>query len=217
VVAAASLLADINMLPAGDLTEIGERGINLSGGQKARVSLARVCYAEAPLVMLDDPLAAVDAHVGRSLVQDCIMGFLRGRTRLLVTNALHVLPEADLIVVMRDGHVAEQGSFSQLREANGELAQMMHAYGQSGNDLVELAEAAERDGAGGGGGSRRRGEVAAAKRRDGETTVAANGGAAAATLVEVERRKHGSVEFSYYWKYCQVTSHPQPQPRYLEP
>lgn len=95
------LRVNLQMLPGGDHTEIGERGINLSGGQKARVSIARACYSATDIVFLDDPLAAVDAHVGKELLEGCIKGFLAGRTRVLVTNALHVLPDADHIVVMR--------------------------------------------------------------------------------------------------------------------
>ena len=79
---------------AGDETEIGEKGINLSGGQRQRVALARACYAGADVVLLDDPLSAVDAHVGRHLLDSCIGGLLRGATRVLVTHQLHALASA---------------------------------------------------------------------------------------------------------------------------
>jgi ABC-type protease/lipase transport system fused ATPase/permease subunit len=78
------------MLPAGDQSEIGEKGINLSGGQKHRVALARAVYAGADVLLLDDPLSAVDAHVGRALFEGCICGQLRGKTRLLVTHQMQV-------------------------------------------------------------------------------------------------------------------------------
>jgi ABC-type multidrug transport system fused ATPase/permease subunit len=78
------------MLPAGDGSEIGEKGINLSGGQKHRVALARAVYAAADVLLLDDPLSAVDAHVGRALFEGCICGTLAGTTRLLVTHQLQV-------------------------------------------------------------------------------------------------------------------------------
>ena len=81
-------------VPAGDETEIGERGINLSGGQKQRVALARACYAQADVVLLDDPLSAVDAHVGRHLLDSCICGLLEGTTRVLVTHQLMALESA---------------------------------------------------------------------------------------------------------------------------
>ena len=83
-----------NFSLAGDETEIGERGINLSGGQKQRVALARACYAHADVVLLDDPLSAVDAHVGRHLLDSCICGLLEGTTRVLVTHQLMALASA---------------------------------------------------------------------------------------------------------------------------
>lgn len=83
------------MLPGGDQTEIGEKGINLSGGQKARVSLARAVYQDADVYLLDDPLSAVDVHVSKVLFEDCISDFLKGKTRVLVTHQLQYLPSAD--------------------------------------------------------------------------------------------------------------------------
>lgn len=76
---------DLAMLAAGDASEIGEKGINLSGGQRARVALARAVYALADVYLLDDPLSAVDAHVGRHLLDSCICGLLAGRTRIVVS------------------------------------------------------------------------------------------------------------------------------------
>lgn len=78
------MLPDLEMLPAGDATEIGEKGVNLSGGQRHRVALARACYADADIYLLDDPLSAVDAHVGRHLFDRCVMGLLRSKSRILV-------------------------------------------------------------------------------------------------------------------------------------
>ena len=88
------LHADLDLLPAGDATEIGERGVNLSGGQRQRISLARALYRQADLYLLDDPLSAVDAHVGRRIFQQCIAGALRGRTVIFVTHQLQVRKEA---------------------------------------------------------------------------------------------------------------------------
>ncbi|KAI0085949.1 multidrug resistance-associated ABC transporter [Irpex rosettiformis] len=98
VVRACCLDKDLTMLPNADYTEIGERGINLSGGQRARVSLARAAYSNAGIVLLDDVLSAVDAYVGNAILHNCLLsGPLAGRTRVLVTHALHVLPKADYI------------------------------------------------------------------------------------------------------------------------
>ena len=86
---ACALVDDLNILPAGDQTEIGENGINLSGGQKQRVSLARAVYHGADIALLDDPLSAVDAHVGEHIFKNVIgpHGALKGSTRILVSKA----------------------------------------------------------------------------------------------------------------------------------
>ncbi|KAI1314392.1 Multidrug resistance-associated protein 1 [Mortierella claussenii] len=116
VLQACSLTQDLQMLPAGDQTEIGERGINLSGGQKQRVSLARAAYADADIYLLDDPLSAVDAHVDQHLWQHLIgpKGLLKDKTRLLVTHGIRHLNEVDQILVMKDGAVSEIGALDEL-------------------------------------------------------------------------------------------------------
>ena len=93
------------------MTEIGERGINLSGGQKQRISLARAVYSSRDIYLLDDPLAAVDAPVGKYIFEHVLgpCGLLKKKTRLLVTNSVSVLPKADMIIVMKDGQISEVG------------------------------------------------------------------------------------------------------------
>jgi ABC-type multidrug transport system fused ATPase/permease subunit len=105
----AQLLPDLKILPNGDATEIGDRGVTLSGGQKQRVSIARAVYADADVYLLDDPLSAVDSHVGRALFERCIRGVLSGKTIVLVTNALQHLPYADNVLWMDGGRVRAQG------------------------------------------------------------------------------------------------------------
>lgn len=102
------------MLPAGDQSEIGEKGINLSGGQRSRVALARACYANADVYLLDDPLSAVDAHVGRHLFDSCLCELLAGKTRILVTHQLHYLAAADLVAVVKHGSISDIGSYDEL-------------------------------------------------------------------------------------------------------
>jgi len=116
VVEACALTDDLAVLPAGDMTEIGERGINLSGGQKARVSLARAMYSpDSQLILLDDPLSAVDAHVGEHLFREAIMGDVcRGATRVLVTHHVHFLPRCDAVIVLDKGTVTHTGSYQDL-------------------------------------------------------------------------------------------------------
>ncbi|KAG0299227.1 hypothetical protein BGZ98_010242 [Dissophora globulifera] len=124
-----ALERDIQILPDGDQTEIGERGINLSGGQKQRVNIARAVYFDADVVLLDDPLSAVDAHVGKYLFKNCIMGALHGKTRVLVTHQLHVLPQVDYVICMKDGEIVERGTFHELMQNEGEFSSLMKAHG----------------------------------------------------------------------------------------
>lgn len=114
---ASALGPDIAILPNGLETEIGERGINLSGGQKARISFCRAVYRDAPIVLLDDPLSAVDAHVAEKLFNKGVCETLvaRGKTVVLVTHQVHLLDRCDLVVVVQEGRIAAQGSPSALR------------------------------------------------------------------------------------------------------
>ncbi|KAG0040539.1 hypothetical protein BGZ83_002504, partial [Gryganskiella cystojenkinii] len=116
VLFACGLEPDLDLLPAGDMTEIGERGINLSGGQKQRVSLARAAYQDADIYLLDDPLSAVDAHVDQHLWREVIgpTGLLRNKTRLLVTHGIHHLKEMDQILVIKEGAIDESGGYDEL-------------------------------------------------------------------------------------------------------
>ncbi|PNY06586.1 ABC transporter C family member 2-like protein [Trifolium pratense] len=105
---------DLELLPGGDLTEIGERGVNISGGQKQRVSMARAVYSNSDVLVFDDPLSALDAHVARQVFDKCIKGELRGKTRVLVTNQLHFLSQVDRIILVHEGMVKEEGTFEEL-------------------------------------------------------------------------------------------------------
>ncbi|KAF9912167.1 hypothetical protein EC991_000577 [Linnemannia zychae] len=130
VLMACGLLPDIEMLPAGDKTEIGERGINLSGGQKQRVSLARAAYDGADLYLLDDPLSAVDAHVAQHLWKNLLgpNGLLKDKTRVLVTHAVQLLGHADRIVVLKDGQVSETGRYQELMDAGQSFYQLIKEF-----------------------------------------------------------------------------------------
>jgi len=126
-VKACALLDDFASLPDGDQTEVGERGISLSGGQKARVTLARAVYARADIYLLDDVLSAVDQHVGRHLIDNLLgaKGLLAGKTRILATNSIPILLEANLITLIRDGHIIEKGTPEQLVAMRGEVANLI--------------------------------------------------------------------------------------------
>ncbi|KPA84125.1 putative mitochondrial ATP-binding cassette protein subfamily C, member 1, putative (ABCC1) [Leptomonas pyrrhocoris] len=104
------LQTDLQLLGSGLETEIGEKGVNLSGGQKARVSLARAVYANREVYLLDDPLSALDAHVGERVVDDCFLGALAGKTRVLASHQMHVVPKADYVIALGHGSVEFSGS-----------------------------------------------------------------------------------------------------------
>eukprot|EP00095_Tigriopus_kingsejongensis_P008535 snap_masked-scaffold81_size397536-processed-gene-2.2 protein:Tk08535 transcript:snap_masked-scaffold81_size397536-processed-gene-2.2-mRNA-1 annotation:"hypothetical protein OsJ_06301" len=128
---ACALTEDLANLEQGDQTEIGEKGINLSGGQKQRVSLARTVYSDKDIYLLDDPLSAVDAHVGKHIFQHVISnrtGLLKDKTRILVTHNLTFLPETDLILVMKNGSVSEMGTFNELMLSDGEFSTFFMEY-----------------------------------------------------------------------------------------
>jgi ATP-binding cassette subfamily C (CFTR/MRP) protein 1 len=132
VIRACQLEHDLTLLEDGDLTDIGEKGINLSGGQKARVSVARAAYSNADTVILDDPLSALDPEVGAALFNDCIAGdLMAGKTRLLVTNQLQFIGSCDHIIVLKQGEILEDGTAAELlakqdSEVNRLLAKLSH-------------------------------------------------------------------------------------------
>jgi ABC-type multidrug transport system fused ATPase/permease subunit len=129
VVRACALLPDFDALPSGDLTEIGERGITLSGGQKQRINIARAIYSGAGVVLLDDPLSAVDSHVGAHIFSEAICGLLRSRCRFLATHQLHLISRCDRIVWMVDGRIAAIGTFQHLMNSNPAFARLLAATG----------------------------------------------------------------------------------------
>uniref|UniRef100_A0A665UDL7 ATP-binding cassette sub-family C member 10 n=1 Tax=Echeneis naucrates TaxID=173247 RepID=A0A665UDL7_ECHNA len=110
VIEACALSDDLNVLPNGDKTEVGENGVTLSGGQKARLALARAVYMDKDIYLLDDPLAAVDTDVAEHLMQKCIMELLRGKTRILCTHRIEFVDKADLMVLMDNGTIIKTGS-----------------------------------------------------------------------------------------------------------
>lgn len=127
VVEACALTPDLEMLPAGDATEIGERGITVSGGQKQRLNIARAIYFDADIILLDDPLSAVDAHVGKHLFDKAICGLLKKKCRILATHQLHVINKVDRIIWMEDGRIEAIGTYDKLMESNADFAKMMGA------------------------------------------------------------------------------------------
>ncbi|XP_042720019.1 multidrug resistance-associated protein 1 isoform X3 [Lagopus leucura] len=137
VIEACALLPDLEILPMGDRTEIGEKGVNLSGGQKQRVSLARAVYCNADTYLFDDPLSAVDAHVGKHIFEKVIgpKGILKNKTRVLVTHAVNYLPQMDTILVMTDGEISEMGSYQELLKQDGAFAEFLRTYANAEQNM----------------------------------------------------------------------------------
>uniref|UniRef100_A0A8C7TF93 Multidrug resistance-associated protein 4 n=1 Tax=Oncorhynchus mykiss TaxID=8022 RepID=A0A8C7TF93_ONCMY len=125
VLRACALKRDMELLPDGDLTVIGDRGATLSGGQKARVNLARAVYQDADIYLLDDPLSAVDAEVGRHLFEQCICGILKNKPRILVTHQLQYLQAANQILVLKEGHVVARGTYSELQHSGVDFTSLL--------------------------------------------------------------------------------------------
>nr|XP_055061801.1 LOW QUALITY PROTEIN: ATP-binding cassette sub-family C member 12 [Misgurnus anguillicaudatus] len=121
---ACCLKPDLAMLPYGDQTEIGERGLNLSGGQKQRVSLARAVYSNRDIFLLDDPLSAVDAHVGKHIFEECIKKELKGKSVILATHQLQYLEYCDEVLLLENGEIQESGTHSDLMKAKARYAQL---------------------------------------------------------------------------------------------
>ena len=147
VLDACALQPDLDILNAGDETEIGEKGINLSGGQKQRVSLARAVYSDADIFLLDDPLSAVDAHVGKHIFKSVVGpdGMLSNKTRLLVTHGLTYLPQTDKIIVMKDGKISETGTYTELLDKKGDFANFLIQYLSEEGTLESIVEEIDDD------------------------------------------------------------------------
>lgn len=125
VIEACSLTRDIELWPNGDNTIVGERGMNLSGGQKARVNLARAVYRQADIYLLDDPLSAVDSHVGKHLFESCIKTYLKDKLVILVTHQLQHLSDVDRVIVLEKGKVEAIGTLESLRDLGLDFAKLL--------------------------------------------------------------------------------------------
>ncbi|CAM6100625.1 unnamed protein product [Calypogeia fissa] len=203
---ACALVEDLAQMDFGDQTEIGERGINLSGGQKQRIQLARAVYQDADTYLLDDIFSAVDAHTGAELFDKCIKGALRSKTILLVTHQVEFLNGADLILVMRDGHIVQAGKYNDLLEAGTDLNALVAAHNEamdkveSTDNLAEM-EKSGKSPFGKSPSSKKTLEKGSSMHSSGEKEdfVAKKG---KAKLVEDERRESGQVSWRLYWLYA---------------
>ncbi|XP_075959051.1 ATP-binding cassette sub-family C member 5 isoform X1 [Anarhichas minor] len=194
VLEACCLLPDLAELPYGDMTEIGERGANLSGGQRQRVSLARALYSERPILLLDDPLSAVDACVGSHVFHKAIRGAAKGKTVLFVTHQLQYLSDCDEVILMKDGQIAEHGTHAQLMGKERDYASLFNSTQQENlvkenlKNKRQRADAEKADGAV---------DVVAMVRPKVEST---NG----ERLMKAEEKGSGAVAWSVYGAYIKA-------------
>lgn len=137
----------MKILPAGDLTEIGEKGINLSGGQKARVSLARAVYSDREIMLMDDPISALDANVKKKIFKNVFMKQFKNKTRVLVTHAIDFLQLVDTIILLKNGRVVQKGNYHDLKDSEylKEVIGIHKSHNNVGNqpDKLLLPEAME--------------------------------------------------------------------------
>ncbi|TPX78607.1 chitosanase [Chytriomyces confervae] len=182
----AALLPDLKILNDGDQTSIGERGINLSGGQKQRINLARLMYSKSDIVLMDDPLSAVDAHVGRHLFDNCIQGSLKSRTRLLVTHQLHYLPECDYILFVQDGRITEQGLYTDLMKNGDAFATMINAHASDNHSTPDVSEKPENSAI------------------YDEIRALVNSPKSAKNIMRIEDQETGGVNSAVWWRYMKA-------------
>ncbi|RLN33979.1 ABC transporter C family member 3 [Panicum miliaceum] len=210
-----SLKNDLDILPLGDQTIIGERGINLSGRQKQRIQIARALYQDADIFLFDDPFSAVDARMGLHLFKDgsgmdvvmhpniaigeCLLGFLASKTVVYVTHHVEFLPSADLILVMRDGKITQSGDYTEILKSGEELMELVGSH----KDALSTLDVLERpscdfDSTSHPGGNDSTLFVAKDTNYDNneEGRIVQNG-----HLVQEEEREKGRVGFIIYWKY----------------
>ncbi|KXJ05370.1 Multidrug resistance-associated protein 4 [Exaiptasia diaphana] len=125
VIVACALEKDIELMPEGDMTLVGEKGLSLSGGQKARINLARALYYNADIYLLDDPLTAVDARVGRHIFDECIQGLLKECPTILVTHQLQFLNNATQIICLKEGRILGIGTYTELASSGIDLISLI--------------------------------------------------------------------------------------------
>ncbi|XP_026323582.1 multidrug resistance-associated protein 4-like isoform X1 [Hyposmocoma kahamanoa] len=194
VVRVCALQKDFQQFPHGDQTLVGERGASLSGGQRARINLARAVYRQADVYLLDDPLSAVDAHVGRQLFDECINGYLRHTTRVLVTHQLHYLKAADYIVIMNNGAIEVKGTFEELQTSAKDFAKLLSSTHDE-NDNKEAEKPPPM--------SRRTSARLSTTRRP-SLTESMSGFEVPAQEMEEEERESGSMSWRVYSAYLKA-------------
>lgn len=143
---ACCLNQDMKIFVDGDMTEVGEKGVTISGGQKQRIALARAAYFNADVTIIDDALSAMDSHVGGEVFEKCFMGMLKDSTRIFMTNSMAYTKHSDLVIVVDEGKIAEQGTYEELMKLNGRFCKMMsHEIGSNEKKSSENSKEDEED------------------------------------------------------------------------
>lgn len=198
VLEACSLKKDLEILSFGDQTVIGERGINLSGGQKQRIQIARALYQDADIYLFDDPFSAVDAHTGSHIFKECLLGLLSSKTVIYVTHQVEFLPSADLILVLKDGRIAQAGKYEDILNSGTHFMELVGAHEKAmsaldsfepGNMISDAGENLQQD-------VHKKEDKREEQDSKTDATVVPHG-----QLVEEEEREKGKVGFWVYWKY----------------
>ncbi|KAJ8753048.1 hypothetical protein K2173_011816 [Erythroxylum novogranatense] len=142
-----SLVKDLELLPHGDLTEIGNRGVNLSGGQKQRIQLARALYQDADIYLLDDPFSAVDAETAKNLFNEYVMGALSNKTVLLVTHQIDFLPAFHSVLLMSEGKILRAAPYHDLLASSPEFRELVNAHRETaGSENLNEVAAPQKQG-----------------------------------------------------------------------
>ncbi|PNT73183.1 ABC transporter C family member 3 isoform X2 [Brachypodium distachyon] len=191
------LKKDLENFPFGDQTVIGEQGINLSGGQKQRIQIARALYQDADVYLFDDPFSAVDAHTGSHLFKECLLGALASKTVVYVTHQVEFLPAADLILVIKDGRIAQAGRYNEILGSGQEFMELVGAHQDAlaAFDAIDGANGANEAFASGGT------ATAILSRSLSSAEKEHIGNVESGQLVQEEERERGRVGFWVYWKY----------------
>ncbi|THV02862.1 ABC transporter [Dendrothele bispora CBS 962.96] len=179
---------DLEMLPNGDMTEVGEKGVSLSGGQKQRLNICRAIYCDTEIQIFDDPLSALDAHVGKAVFQNVLRNAMAGKTRVLVTHALHFLPQVDYIYVVSDGRIIERGTYTELMDSGREFSMFVREFGSKDDEGEQSKEEEEEE------------APAEEKPEDGKRKKFTTG----AGIMQAEERNTGAVDMSVYKEYSKA-------------
>ncbi|KAM3744028.1 hypothetical protein ACB098_06G020800 [Castanea mollissima] len=187
VLEACSLRKDLEILPFGDQTVIGVRGINLSGGQKQRIQIARALYQDADIYLFDDPFSAVDAHM---IPPEYLLGLLDSKTVVYVTHQVEFLPAADLILVMKDGRITQAGKYNDILNSGTDFMELVGAH-KKALSVLDSTEAWSVSGSS----SKEAGNLDSTNCKE-DDVVSSKG-----QIIQEEEREKGGVGISVYWKF----------------